>query len=327
MCETTFVRNVSVHVSGSSCSKCSASSSARGGNSFGANSYGGSMSVLYVGAYSWSMSFAISSNSSGICAATTALDVSVHVNGSSCSDCRAMSTTNAGNSQGANSYGGSMSVMHVGAYSWSESYAISSNSSSICGEIEASKVSVQVSGLTCFDCSASTFGSTSLGANSYGGVVSTAIFAAYSYSYAAGSLGFVSSARSNGTHVSQLMIMISNARLVDSMASSGKYFCPVSNKRFDSRHFRLDDSFSRRQCGFNSAVMFCCFIFWSDRMSQVYGGAISVMVGPYVWSFIGTGSSSATCGNTTCSNCSVVVDSTSITNGHSLSSTSGNFNP
>ena len=43
---------VSVHVSDSGCSNCSALSTSRL-NSFGANSYGGSMSVLYIGAYAW----------------------------------------------------------------------------------------------------------------------------------------------------------------------------------------------------------------------------------------------------------------------------------
>ena len=59
---------------------------------------------------------------------------------------------------------------------------------------------------------------------------------------------------------------------------------------------------------------------------QVYGGAISVIVGPYAWSFIGTGGQSeASCANTTCTNCSVRISGTSITKSRALSSTSGIF--
>ncbi len=59
---------------------------------------------------------------------------------------------------------------------------------------------------------------------------------------------------------------------------------------------------------------------------QVYGGAISVIVGPYAWSFIGTGGrSEASCANTSCTNCSVRISGTSIADGRALSNTSGNF--
>ncbi len=59
--------------------------------------------------------------------------------------------------------------------------------------------------------------------------------------------------------------------------------------------------------------------------SQVYGGAISVMVGPYVRSSVQIGNSSSTCGDTICLNCSVDVTGTSISNSEALSSTSGKF--
>ncbi len=58
---------------------------------------------------------------------------------------------------------------------------------------------------------------------------------------------------------------------------------------------------------------------------QVYGGAISVMVGPYLRSSIQIGQSSSTCGDTICINCSINVTGTSISNSEALSSTSGNF--
>jgi hypothetical protein len=72
------------------------------------------MSVLYIGAYSWSQS---DGGSSSTCEATTAIGVSVRVSGSMCYNCSAMviASTSLG-SYGANSYGGSMSVSHIGAY-------------------------------------------------------------------------------------------------------------------------------------------------------------------------------------------------------------------
>ena len=58
---------------------------------------------------------------------------------------------------------------------------------------------------------------------------------------------------------------------------------------------------------------------------QVYGGAIGVIVGPYAWSMALTGSSSASCADTACANCSVHISGTSITNSRALSYTLGNF--
>ena len=114
-CEATSVSGVSVQVSDSGCSNCSAVSSSLG-TSYGANSYGGAMSVLYVGAYSFSRSFDGSSISE--CEATSVSGVSVLVSDSCCSNCSAVSSSKKFSS-GANSYGGAMSVLYVGAYSFS----------------------------------------------------------------------------------------------------------------------------------------------------------------------------------------------------------------
>ena len=82
-------------------------------DSLGASSYGGSMSVLYVGAYAWSYSdYSISSSASDYTAISA---VSVSVSDAGCSNCRA-ATSSQGFSDGTNSYGGSMSVLYVGAY-------------------------------------------------------------------------------------------------------------------------------------------------------------------------------------------------------------------
>ncbi len=57
--------------------------------------------------------------------------------------------------------------------------------------------------------------------------------------------------------------------------------------------------------------------------SQVYGGAISAMVGPHAWSFIGTGISTASCGDTICDSCGVFMSGASVRNSRVLSNSTG----
>ncbi len=186
------------------------------------------MSVLYVGAYSWSFSNGASSFSSSSCDAMThASVVSVQVNNSACWNCTASSISEAGTSFstfGVNSYGGSMSVLYVGAYSWSVTDEISSSSSSRCGETSASGVSVQVSDLACHNCSAlSISGGNSFGSNSFGGSISVSYIGALSYSLA--TVGdFLSSSRSfvEVTRVLDLSITIKKAAIADTEALSGE---------------------------------------------------------------------------------------------------------
>jgi hypothetical protein len=222
-CEKTAVSEVSVHVSGSACSNCSALSMTNTtSSSNGVNSYGGSMSLMHVGAYSWSLSNGAASNST--CRATAVSDVSVHVSSSECFNCSALSLTSASASHAVNSYGGSMSLMHVGAYSWSLSVFFMSNSNSTCGATAVSEVLVHVSGSACSNCSAlsSISGRTSYGANSYGGAISAAAFGAYAYSFSFGSFNFASRAIVNITQVSCLTVMISTTTFRDVTALSGE---------------------------------------------------------------------------------------------------------
>ncbi len=218
VCEFTSVSNVSVHVSGSGCSNCSAISTS-GGFSNGANTYGGSMSVLLVGAYSWSQSSSGYSNS--VCEFTSASNISVHVSGSGCSNCSAISTGGR-SSVGANSYGGSMSVLLVGAYSWSQSS--SGGGSSMCEFTSVSDVSVHVSGSGCSNCSAiSTSGGSSYGANSYGGALSAAFVGAYSYGYEIENYTETIQAFVATTQVVRLSVVIQDSIIVDAEAASGEY--------------------------------------------------------------------------------------------------------
>jgi hypothetical protein len=287
-CGTTDVSAVVVRVQNASSVNSSASTLAIGGTSRGANSYGGSMSVLYAGAYAWSRTEAASSSSSSMCGAMSASGVSVHVSDSACWDCRALSS--GGFSYGANSYGGSMSVLYIGAYAWSRNNAASSSSSSsICGVTSASGVLVHVSDSACSNCIAlSTSRFDSFGAISYGGSISASFIGASSYSYATGEFRFSSSAVVEATLVHRLSITIKNSTITDTLALSE-----------------------------TAGISFG---------SNVYGGAISVMVGPHVWSFIGTGSSNASCGDTICKNCRVFISGTSISNSRAVSNSSGGSN-
>jgi hypothetical protein len=215
-CGATFASGVSVHVSSSGCSNCSASTFS--GSLYGANSYGGSMSVLHVGSYSWSR--CQDASSSSMCGATSASGVSVHVSSSGCSNCSAFVNSTLG-SVGANSYGGSMSVLHVGAYSWS--WSQDAFSSSMCGATSASGVSVHVSSSGCSNCSASTTSEVvSYGSNSYGGSISASYIGAYSYSFANGKFSVSSRSSVETTSVADFSIMIIGATIADSMALSGE---------------------------------------------------------------------------------------------------------
>jgi hypothetical protein len=186
VCGTTTASAVTVRVSNSTSNDISASTTVRASSSHGANSYGGSMSVLHVGAYSWSFSGASSSSSSSSSGASIVDQVSVTVAASACSNCSARSTNSGGNVFGANSYGGSLSILYVGAYSWSFSAAASSSSTS--GSTDVRGVAVHGGNLVCLNCSATSTNSRSStrGGNVYGGSVSALHVGAYSWSFSSG---------------------------------------------------------------------------------------------------------------------------------------------
>jgi hypothetical protein len=229
-CGATSATSVSVLVNNSDCFNCSALSSSSH-SSRGANSYGGSMSVLHVGAHCMSSSPSASSNSSSSCGATSAREVSVNVSDSDCFNCSASVTSTIGGagdeaSYGVNAYGGSMSVLYVGAYSWSRSYSTSTNSHSTCGATNTSVVTVRISDSNFSHCSASTSGGLSYGANTYGGSLSAAYIGAFAYSFAfRGDLHYFSNSSVETTHVETLSITINNATINNSQAISGERCC------------------------------------------------------------------------------------------------------
>jgi len=203
-CGATSASGVSVSISDTPCSNCSAMTTS-GGAAFHANAYGGSMSVVHVGAYAWSYSQDTSSPSSSTCGATSASAVSVSISDAPCSNCSAL-TTSVGSAYQANAYGGSMSVVYVGAYAWRLSQY---TSSSTCGATSASGVSVSVSDAPCSNCSAmTTSGSVANQANAYGGSMSVVYVGACSWSYSeVGS----SSSSCGATSASGVSVSISDA--------------------------------------------------------------------------------------------------------------------
>jgi len=283
---STSATRISVHVIGSTCSNCHSFASSQG-TSRGANAYGGGMSVLYIGAYSWSFNNGAFSSSAG--GATAAVEVSVVVKEAACYNCSAV-TSSQGSSDGANVYGGSMSVLYVGAYAWSLSNGAFSSSKSSCGSVYAADVTVSASNVACFSCAALTTTSSesdSRGVNSYGGSISAVYIGGYAYSFSVGGVRTFSGSYVEATHVNRLVVSITNAN--------------------------IDGTLAQSESG-------------SSFGANAYGGAISAFVGPYVWSLIGTGFSFASSGVTMCENCSVVLTGCSISNSRVISSSSGDSN-
>ena len=122
----TVVRNVNVTLDTVDFKSCSAIRE-NSESLLGANVYGGSFS-FHIGSYAWS--FIQFGGSSSTCGATHASGIRVLVQNTTSVNSRAV--TSHVTCQGANSYGGSMSVLHVGAYAWSFSRFGTSNSISTC---------------------------------------------------------------------------------------------------------------------------------------------------------------------------------------------------
>jgi len=148
---------VSLSVSNVNSSNCSAKTTGFSG----ANSYGGSFS-LYLGGYAWSYSSSSSrttSTSNSTSGLTTASGVSVFISNVNSSNCSATTT----GFYGANSYGGSISVVHIGAYTWSIALGSSINPStfSVCGATNVFGLVVSISSSVFADCSSRTLHSSS----------------------------------------------------------------------------------------------------------------------------------------------------------------------
>lgn len=234
-CSATSVSGVSVKVSNADCINCSSVTTSEGA-SFQSSSYGGSISAVYIGAYSFSRSQSQMSRSAT--ESTTADGVSVIVSSSSCFNCTAATKTSVADSFAASSYGGSISAIRIGAFSFSTSSTnvIKSGSSSTIGVLIVRNASVSVSDSSCFSCSATTTsGKNSFGASSYGGSISAVHISSYAWSYSTqGGFTVTSSSSCDSTRVAGLLVSISKSSVDSSAAISGQ---PIIAFKFSCSHF------------------------------------------------------------------------------------------
>jgi hypothetical protein len=209
---STSVSRASFTISNNMFSMCSATSLVSGGAG-GANVYGGGMS-LAVGAYSYSAT--ATSNISG----NTAVSVTNYtISSNTLTNCSAMSSfTDGGNSNGANAYGGGMSLA-VGAYSFSS--GIMGGGSDVSGNTAVSVTNYTISCNTLTYCSAMlsfTDGSSSNGANAYGGGMSLAVGA---YSYSGNESSVSGNSAVSGTNYTISSNMLTNCSATSSVSGVG----------------------------------------------------------------------------------------------------------
>ncbi len=143
----TTVQNVSIVVHKVAFTSCNVSTGTNSPYSSG-NTYGGSLS-FYVGAYTWSFK-GLGSNS-GL---TTATVLSLTINDTNSTDCSAVVQGNLQN-LGANSYGGSISAVYIGAYAWNLNPGDTGNPGSIygvsnafCGDTSVTDLVISITGST-----------------------------------------------------------------------------------------------------------------------------------------------------------------------------------
>jgi hypothetical protein len=331
----TTVSNTSYTISSNTLTNCSATSSVSGsGSSNGANVYGGGISVA-VGAYSYSFS------SSTVSGSTTVSNTSYIISSNILTNCSATSSVSgSGSSNGANVYGGGISL-GVGAYSYCSS---PSSSIIVSGDTTVSNTSYTISSNTLTKCSATS--SSFTGVNVNGGGISVAV-GAYSY-------GSSSSTVSGDTTVSNTSYTISSNTLTNCSATSSAsgdspfYGANVygggisvavgaysysSNNLMSSSIVSGSTTVSNTSYTISSNTLTKCKAasLGSDNGNpsgaNLYGGGISVAVGAYSYSVsffsFSSFSSSTVSGSTTVSNTSYTISSNTLTNCSAASSGSG----
>jgi hypothetical protein len=352
-CGATSARGVSVGISDAPCSNCRALTTG-GKSSILANAYGGSMSVMHVGAYALSQTFGEGSPSSSTCGATSASGVSVGISDAPCSNCSALTTSGCDSNQ-ANAYGGSMSVVHVGAHAWSLTNRESSPSSSTCGATSASGVSVSISDAPCSNCSALTISvGSSLQANAFGGSMSVVHVGAHAWIYTSGESS-PSSSMCGATSASGVSVNISDAPCSNcrALTSSGIYAYQAnayggsmsvvhvgahawiytvgesspSNSTCEATSASgVSVGISDAPCSNCSALTTSISLSDNSYQANAYGGSMSVVhVGAHAWSATNRESSpsSSTCGATSASGVSVGISDAPCSNCSALTISGG----
>ena len=232
---------------------CMASSVETGfGSTFGTNVYGGGLSLASGGySYCYSNGFSSSAISSKVSGSTTVNAVGYFISKNEFTNCSSLSLiSGGGSSNGANVYGGGLSF-DVGPYSYNNGNSASSSISSVSASASIVNTLCAILSNTITNCTASStalLGSSSFGANVYGGGISLAVGAfSYAYSFYFGSSS--SSHVSGNTTVNNSSFPISSNAFVNCSASS------VTSE------------------GGSSAG------------ADAYGGGLSVFVGPYCYIF------------------------------------------
>ena len=194
------------------------------GGSVGASAFGGSLSVVYLAATSFSWSESGSSNS--ITGYTNARFINISIANTVLSNSIALTTCNAASgSFVTNVYGGSISVLYIGgnSISWKNAGLYGSSTS---GATNASDVGILMSNVSSSNSSAvtSTNSNTgSSGANAYGGSVSLIYVGAFAWSFAVGSVGQAqinSTVFCGTTFATRVSLIVNNSSFVDSLAFS-----------------------------------------------------------------------------------------------------------
>ena len=147
--ETTYANIINISVTNTILSNSIAATTCNAySGSFATNVYGGSISVLYIGgnSISWKNAGNYGISTSG---ATNASDVGILMSNVSSSNSSVITSTNSNTgSYGANAYGGSVSLIYVGAFAWSfivgRNGQAHMNSTVSCGTTFATRVSLLV---------------------------------------------------------------------------------------------------------------------------------------------------------------------------------------
>lgn len=268
-CGVTTVSSVTVSISDSPSHNCIAVATSRK-SSFGASTYGGSLSAMYIGGYSWSYSRGEVAGfvSNSICGALNVNDIRVSISDSPCFNCGAVSTieteSRTDGSYGASSFGGSISAVHIGAYVWSFSVNVLSDSTSAATSV--SGVHVSITNVSCINSRAATTirNGESFAAIARSGSINTVHIGAYSWSYS-GVRSRGSSSTCGATSADGLIVNVSDAPCFNCSAVT--------------------------TAGFQNRV--------SYGASSSAGSLSAVHIGAYSWSYNGhSGRSSSTCQET-----------------------------
>jgi hypothetical protein len=191
----TAVSSVRVIVSNAVSSNCSAFVTTIFSEAYDVTAFGGSMSVLYIGAYASSYSPPSSSSASE---STSVSDVIVSVSNASCSNCSAQIICNPA-VYNAKSCGGSMSVLHIGTFTFS---SINSTSRAV----TAASIIISVHRSSCVSCGTYIISRRTFEGISCGGFMSLLHIGSYAETFAR---SFSSQSQAHATRAIDVSIRVS----------------------------------------------------------------------------------------------------------------------